>query len=197
MVKKMTLTLLFLLLIVAVAKADVEFWSTDTFQFTSYGINVIPEFRIKDNLSNFYYLQTYIGPTWEINKNFRMNVYYGLKYQKSGSDWKQSNLGYLDCINAFYPFTLRSRLEGDATNSILKLREQLQFKVNGYYVVDEAFYNITSAFIDENRLTGGYNWKVNPLSDVTFGYLFRSQRSTLNGAWTGSNAIVINGNVKI
>jgi hypothetical protein len=194
---KVALLSLLVMLLAPVAWADVELWSTDTFQLSAFSINVIPEFRIRNNLSEFYYLQTYIGPTWDLNKNLKMNIYYGLKYQKSGADWKQSNLGYLDLIYSFKPFSNRARLEGDLTNAIVKYRNQLQFKINGWYLADEFFYNLTGYFVDENRLSAGYSFKALGQTDLNFGYLLRAQRKTAAQAWSNSAAVILNAGLKI
>lgn len=197
MLRKALLLSLLVCLLAPVSLADVEFWSTDTLQLSGLGINVIPEFRIKNNLSDFYYLQTYVGPSWDLSKNLKINVYYGLKYQKSGTDWKQSNLGYLDLIYSFKPFSNRARLEGDLTNAIVKYRDQLQFKLNGWYLADEFFYNLTGSFVDENRLSAGYTLKVLDQTDLNIGYLWRAQRKTAAQAWSNSAAVVINAGLKI
>ena len=197
MLKKALLLFLLVSLFAPVSSADVELWSTDTFQLSTMGINIIPEFRVKNNLSDFYYLQTYIGPSWDMSKNLKFNVYYGLKYQKSGNDWKQSNLGYLDLIYSFRPFSNRARLEGDMTNAIVKYRDQLQVKVNGWYLSDEFFYNLTSAFVDENRLSAGYTFKALGQTDLNLGYLLRAQRRAVSQAWSNSAAVVINAGLKI
>jgi hypothetical protein len=199
MVKRLTVMLLFLVLsgLVLAVRADVEFWSTDTFQLSQWGVNVIPEIRVRNNLSDFYYLQTYIGPVWELNKNLKLNVYYGLKYQKSGNDWQQSNLGYLDLNYTLKYLSHRSRLEGDLTNSVVKYRDQLQFKFNGYYLADEFFFNLTNSFLDENRLNAGYTLKVFGQTDLSLGYLLRSQRKGITKDWTGTAAVTLNAAVKI
>jgi hypothetical protein len=126
-----------------------------------------------------------------------MNVYYGLKYQKSGNDWAQSSLGYLDLIYSFKPFSNRARLECDLTNSVVKYRDQLQFKLNGWYLADEFFYNLTGSFADENRLSAGYATKVFGETDLNLGYLIRAQRRSVAQAWTNSAAIILNAGLKI
>ena len=197
MVKRSTAMFLMMFLLVSAVLADVEFWSTDAFQFSVPGINIIPEFRAKNNLSEFYYFQTYLGPTWNLSKNLKMNIYYGLKYQKSANDWKQSNLGYLDLVYSFNPFSSRARLECDLTSSVVKLREQLQVKINGFYLSDEFFYNLTTSFADENRLTAGYAFKAFGQTELSLGYLLRSQRKEADKAWTNSAALLLNSTLKI
>jgi hypothetical protein len=197
MLRKALFLFLLVCLLAPVSWADVELWSTDTLQFSGLGINVIPEFRIKNNLTDFYYLQTYIGPSWDLSKNLKLNVYYGLKYQKSGADWKQSSLGYLDMIYSFKPFSNRARLEGDLTNAVVKYRDQLQFKLNGWYLADEFFYNLTGSFVDENRLSAGYAFKACGQTDLNFGYLLRAQRRTAAQAWNNSAAVIMNAGLKI
>jgi hypothetical protein len=189
-------SLLIVLLLATAAVADVELWSTDTFQFSSLGINLIPELRVRNNLSDFYYLQTYLGPAWELNKYLKFNVYYGLKYQKSGNDWQQSNLGYLDLNYSVRGLSHRSRLEVDLTGSVVKYRAQLQFKLNGCYLSDEFFYNLTASFADENRLSAGYSFKVFG-QDLSLGYLRRAQRKGVDKAWTDSAAVLLNSSIKI
>ncbi|MFA4843639.1 MAG: DUF2490 domain-containing protein [Candidatus Margulisiibacteriota bacterium] len=199
MVKRLTVMFLLLALsgLVLTARSEVEFWSTDTAQLTQWGVNVIPEIRVKNNLSDLYYFQTYIGPVWELNKNLKLNVYYGLKYQKSGSDWKQSNLGYLDLAYSFKPFSNRFRFEVDLTNAVVKYRNQLQLKVNGYYLADEFFYNVSGAFADENRLSAGYTFKALGQTEFNLGYLWRAQRKMVGQAWANSAAAILNTGLKI
>jgi len=197
MLIKVWLLLLTVSLLASVSLADVELWSTDTLQLSGLGISVIPEFRVKDNLTDFYYLQTYIGPSWDLSKNIKINVYYGLKYQKSNNDWKQSNLGYLDLIYSFKPFSNRARLEGDLTNAVVKYRNQLQVKVNGYYLADEFFYNLTGTFMDENRLSAGYTFKAPGQTEINLGYLLRAQRKTATQDWSNSATVTMNAGLKI
>lgn len=197
MLRKTLLLFLLACLLAPVSLADVEFWSTDTFQLSTLGISVIPEFRIRNNLSDFYYLQTYIGPTRDLSKNLKMNVYYGCKYQKSNSDWKQSNLGYLDLIYSFKPFSNRARLECDLTNAVIKYRNQLQVKINGYYLADEFFYNLSGSFVDENRLSVGYAFKALGQTEFNLGYLMRAQRKMVTQTWSNSSAMILNANLKI
>lgn len=197
MLKNVLLLFLLFSLLASVSLADVELWSTDTFQLSGLGVNVIPEFRIRKDLSEFYYLQTYIGPSWDLNKNLKMNVYYGLKYQKSNSDWKQSNLGYLDLFYSFRPFSNRARMECDLTSAVIKYRNQLQIKINGCYLADEFFYNLTGSFVDENRLSAGYTFKALGQTEFNFGYLLRAQRKTATQAWSNSAALILNTSLKI
>jgi hypothetical protein len=172
-------------------------WSTNSFQFSSFGFNVIPELRIRNNLSELYYFQAYIGPSRSLNENLKLNVYYGCKFSKSGSNWLQSNLGYLDLIYAFDPFSNRFRLEGDFTSGTVKFREQLQAKFQGFYLSDELFYNLTKSFVDENRLAAGYAWKVDPAKEISLGYMLRSQKASAGADWATTSAVLANSSIKI
>lgn len=197
MLRKALLLFLLACLLAPVSLADVELWSTDTFQLSGLGMNVIPEFRVRNNLTELYYLQTYIGPAWDLYKNLKMNIYYGCKYQKSNNDWKQSNLGYLDLIYSFKPFSNRARLESDLTNAVIKYRDQLQVKINGYYLADEFFYNLCSSFVDENRLSVGYAFKALGQTEFNLGYLMRAQRKKVDQVWSNSSAVILNAGLKI
>lgn len=188
---------LFIFLLISPVSADCEFWSTDTFQFSGPGINIIPEIRVKNGLSDLYYFQTYIGPSRNLSKNLKMNIYYGYKLAKSSNNWAQSNLGYFDLIYAFEPFSNRFRFEGDFTNGVSKYRNDLKGKMGNFYLADEFFYNFPRNYIDENRLTGGYVWKFNASREVNFGYMLRSQKASAGAAWSNSNAIIANGSIKI
>lgn len=196
MAKKVFVFSLFVLLLASIASADVELWSTDSFSLAGSGWNIIPEFRIRNNLSELYYFQTYFGPSFPINPTLKLNALYGLKYSKSGGGWNQANFGYLDLVGAFTPFTNRFRLEYDLTNSLAKYRNQLQLKLGQFGLSDEFFYNLSGGFVDENRFNASYLCKLGG-TDLAVGYLWRGQRSAANRDWVNSGAVTINSGWKI
>lgn len=193
---------LFLLLSALPAIADTEFWNLDTFQFSikeNVKFNVIPELRWKDSATNFYFYQVYLGPVFSINKNFDFAAYYLPKNSKSGTTWTFSNLGVLDFIYKnpdFYSFSNRNRFEYDSSNAVLKYRCQLQLKNQGWFVSEEPFYNFSKNFIDENRASIGYGFKITGNLEASLGFLFRSQKSVSVAEWTNTNVWFINTGTK-
>ncbi|MCX5750420.1 MAG: DUF2490 domain-containing protein [Candidatus Saganbacteria bacterium] len=182
--------------------AGTEFWNLDTFQFSlqeKVKFNVIPELRWKDNATNFYLYQVYLGPVFSINKNFDFAAYYLPKNSKSGTTWTFSNLGVLDFIYKnpdFYSFSARNRFEYDSSNANLKYRCQLQLKNQGWFISEEPFYNFSKNFIDENRASFGYGFKVVNNFEAYLGYMLRSQKSVSLADWTNTDVWFVNASVK-
>jgi hypothetical protein len=180
--------------------ADTEFWSTDTFQTQireGVKFNVIPELRFRNNAGEFYYLLTYLGPTLYLSKNFDLNFYLAPKLTKSGSVWKNSTIGFIDAVYKNGLFSDRLRLEEDLSVNCLKIRDQFQVKMNGWFVNDEVFYNFNRGFFDENRLAVGYVCKILPNFDLAPGYLLRHQRASGTADWTKTDVLTLNASVRI
>jgi hypothetical protein len=103
----------------------------------------------------------------------------------------------VDLIYSFKPFSNRARLECDLTNSVMKLRDQLQVKISSFCLSDELFYNLTDSFADENRLSAGCTFKAFEQAEINIGYLVRSQRKAVNNDWANTGAILFNTGLKI
>ena len=199
---KKILVFLFLVCLFSVRPvfAGTEFWSVDTFQFPvkeKVKFNIIPELRFRNNASEFYYLLTYIGPTISLSKSFDINLYLAPKYSKNGGNWTTSTVGFFDVIYKNDLLSNRGRFEYDFPSGVLKIRDQLQFKRNGWFVNDEVFYNYNKSYIDENRAATGYAFKVLSNFDLSLGYLLRSQKSSASADWVNTNVFTLNTSLKI
>ncbi|MFA4905095.1 MAG: DUF2490 domain-containing protein [Candidatus Margulisiibacteriota bacterium] len=175
------------------ASADSEFWLAPTLQKPikeGLAINLIPEIRVRNNLSDLYYLRLYLGPAFQLNKNWGLNVYYAPNYVKSGSYW--TSLYYLDAVyNLPLPwlvFNNRARFEYDATPQVLKYRDQFLFSRNGWFAADELFYNLNRGYFDEGRSFIGYTFKVRDKIDLSLGYLWRRQKASPAADWVRTGA---------
>lgn len=179
------------------ALADYELWSVNALQVPikeKLKFNVIPEARFKNSASGFYYLIAYIGPSISINKNFDMNLYFAPKYQKNGSNWSASSLGFFDLIYKNDRLSNRARFEYDVLPNVLKYRNNLQFKMDKWSIGDEEFYNFSKGYIDEGRASVGYTCKINNELEFSLGCLVRRQRAADGWSWTG---VVVNTGVKL
>jgi len=184
----------FLLLGFQVSYGDMEFWSVDTFQFpVKEGLvfNVIPELRYRNNPSELYYLQIYLGPSFAPAKNFTMNIYYSPKFVKSSGNWSSANALYFDAVSAWRLFSDRSRFEYDPGSATLKYRNNLQLKTSGWSLGDEIFYNFKKADFDENRWSVAYSFKMTANFTVALGGMLRSQKA-LGGDWSNTNVLTFN-----
>ena len=193
MIKRFFLVVIMLAMTVCrVSFADAEFWATGTFQFPikeNLKMNVIPEIRVRNNLGELYYWQTYVGPVLILNKNYEAAAYYALKYSKSGGNWTSGNLGYLDLVYKNDYFSNRGRIEYDNLLDTFKLRDSFQLKKNGWFIGDELFFNFKKGFLDEERIAVGYSSKMNGKTELSLGYLLRRTKSIAGGDWMQSGGI--------
>jgi len=197
MLKRIFLTVLFIALVFSRSGlADTEFWSVNIIQFSlreKVKLNIIPELRFRNNASELYYFRTYFGPTLLLSKNFDLSVYYALNYSKTGTNWAQSNLAYLDGTYKidfpWFDFTNCGRFEYDISPDILKYRNLFQFKREGWILSDELFCNFKLGFFDEGRSLVAYAIKFPGKIDLLIGYLLRRQRSSTTADWTRTNVI--------
>lgn len=192
--KKMFLIVVAVWFCSSVAWAGGEFWSTNTFQFPwrdGARFLVIPELRISDPVG-FYYFQTYLGPSFVINKDLKCNLFYTPKMTRSGDAWTLTHTGYADFVYSLAGIGNRSRLEQDGGSGTTKYRHQLQYKKNGWILSDEIFYNARKGVVDENRLSLGYAFKLSDKQELTIGLMGRSQKSTSTADWTGTGILNCN-----
>jgi len=155
----------------------------------------IPEMRIKDN--GLYYLQNYLGINWSLDKSWEANLYYALKFQKSGNDWPPSNLGYIDLIYKNNPLKNRVRLEQDLSKGLLKYRESLQLKWNSWYFGEEIFFNTKYGYLDEGRSQVGYFLKLSKQAEATLGYLLRRQKSIISSDWIWTGVLSLGAKIDL
>jgi hypothetical protein len=197
--KRWLLLLAFLLVSYRISYGDTEFWSADTFQFPlkeGVSFNVIPELRYRNNLNELYFIQAYLGPSFSSSKDLIFNFYYAPKTAKSANDWSSTNLLYCDAVWTGENFSDRSRFEYDLGSSILKYRNNLQFKSNSWSLGDEVFYNFKQGNIDENRLSLAYTFKSTVSISTALGGLLRSQKPA-GKDWSNSNVVMLNNTIKI
>lgn len=200
MLKRMIVLSLLAMSFGSLAMADTEFWSTDTFQAQikeGVKFNIIPELRFRNNASEFYYLLAYIGPTFKLNESFDLNVFYAPKTTKSGGTWTSGAAGYFDLIYKNGGLSNRGRLENDFASGGVKVRDQVQYKINGWFLGEELFYNAAKGYFDENRASAGYVFKLAKNFDLSPGYLLRSQKATATADWKQTNVFTLNASLKI
>lgn len=174
--------------------ADTEFWSSDTFQFSmreKVKLQVIPEIRARNNLTDLYYFRTYFGPNIILNNNFGVNIYYAPNYVKASNVW--TGLGYFDVLYKtdlpWFSFNNRERFEYDFTPGVLKLRSLFRFGRNGWFADDELFYNFEAGYFDEGRSQLGYSCKYNREVDLYLSYLMRRQKARASDDWARTSAV--------
>lgn len=201
-IKTLFLVLIFTAISAGFACADAEFWSANTIQFPlaeKTKLNIIPELRFRNNASELYYFQTYIGPAFLLSRNFELDAYYALNFSKNGGSWSGRSLGYLDGIYKatlpWFSFANRGRFEYDIMPGILKYRNLFGFSSGGWFAGDEFFYNFNKNFIDEGRSSINYSFKVSSNTGLSLGYLLRRQKQAAGDDWTRTS--VITGNIKV
>ncbi|MDD5593180.1 MAG: DUF2490 domain-containing protein [Candidatus Margulisbacteria bacterium] len=202
MVKRLLVSACLLLIGLGVALADTEFWTVNTVQIPvkqGVSFSLIPELRVRSNLSELYYLRTYFGPTFSINNNLGLSVYYAPTATKSAAtgNWSTSNILVGDAVSAWPLISNRWRLEYDYGTALLKVRDRVQLKYNGWVLGEEPFYNCQRGYIDENRASLGYSIKLTDRFSLEPGWLLRSQRTSSGGSWTNTNIVTVNSSIKI
>ena len=197
MVNRLFLVGLLSLVLISSAFADSELWSTNTFQFPFYKakFNVIPELRFKSNMSDWYYLRTYIGPSTSLNKQFDLAVFLAPSWSKTGGIWISSLLGYFDLIykqgTPWFTFNNRARFEQNFTNNILIYRNLFLFKNGNWSAGDELFYSTKKGFFDEGRSSVSYAPLVYNGVEFSVGYLLRRQKTNAGDDWTRTGVLNI------
>lgn len=195
MIKKIIPGILLSTVLISSAFADSELWSTNTFQFPFYKamFNVIPELRFKNNMGDWYYLRTYIGPSTALNKQFDLAVYLAPSWTKTGGSWTASLLGYFDLVYKqglpWFAFSNRARFEENFTSNTFIYRNLFLFKNGNCSAGDELFYNTKKGFFDEGRSTISYA----PLTfngiEFSLGYLLRRQKTNSGDEWTRTGVL--------
>jgi len=197
LIKRIFLAVLFIALCFSQSiLADTEFWSVNIIQSSlseKVKLNIIPELRFRNNASELYYFQTYIGPALLLSKNFEMDIYYALNCSKNGDNWTGKSLGYLDAIykvdSPWFSFADRGRFEYDVSPAVLKLRNLFQFKKNAWILSDELFYNVNQGYFDEGRSMVAYSTRIFGNTELLIGYLLRRQRASATADWQKTNVI--------
>lgn len=197
MVKKLCLLVFGLVfLCVGVSFADSELWSSNAFQHAfskELKLNVIPEVRIKSDLSDLYYFQVYVGPAVTLSKNLELSAYIAPNFSKTGNTWNTSYYSYIDatykCEFPWFVFSNRSRFEDNMTANVFKYRDQFLFTKFGVSMGDEFFFNFSKGFYDEGRSTASYIYKLNNDLSLSLGYLLRRQKTISTSEWKRTSVL--------
>lgn len=178
------------------SSADTEFWPVFNFQIplqNKVKLSVMPEFRLKENGTDWYYLRTYIGPTVSLSKMLDFAVYLAPSISKSGQNWNYSTLGYADLILKnqlpWFVFVNRARFEENFTSNVLIYRHLFQFNFDNWSAGDEFFYNTGKGYYDEGRSSIFYSFKINKELSLSLGYLLRRQKPKSTDDWQRTTAI--------
>ena len=170
-----------------VSYADAELWSANTFQHAfskELKLNVI---RIKNGISDAYFIQLYVGPVVALSKNLEINAYVAPNLTKSGNTWSNNYYGYIDGTYKYefpwFVFSNRSRFEDNLTTNVFKYRDLVQFSKHGFSFGDEFFFNFSKGFFDEGRSSAAYAIKVSSDLSLSLGYLLRRQKKTAASDW--------------
>ncbi|MBN3033511.1 MAG: DUF2490 domain-containing protein [Candidatus Saganbacteria bacterium] len=202
MLKRFLVPACVLMLGFGVALAETEFWTVDTVQMpikAGVGFSVIPELRVRSNFSELYYMRLYLGPTFAVNNTLGVSLFYAPTESKSAAtgNWSSANILVADAIFAWPQISDRSRLEYDPGTTLLKYRNRLQIKYDNWALAEEPFYNCQRGYVDENRCSLVYSFKLNDRLSLEPGFLLRSQRPTPGGDWTNTGVVLFNSTVKI
>jgi hypothetical protein len=185
MLDRLVLVLFLCLFSLQVVFADTELWSTFTFQHPvreGLKLAIIPEFRFRNNASEWYYLRTYIGPQMTLDKNWEAALYLAPNLGKTGGAWTTSYLYYADLIYKNGPISNRARLEENLSSGVLIYRNSLQYKLGDWTLADEPFYSFSSGYFNENRASISYG-----IGAFSLGYLLRMQKATAAADWVYTN----------
>jgi len=194
---------LFLLLFLAVgfnvnsvmAEDDLEYWSAYTFNIKlsdKLYFKVNPQFRIKDDVSDFYYFETVQGFKHKTHKNLELGLYYlySEEDKSDGSTDKENRLRVEATLKkpwGKFKFSDRNRYEYRDINGKPKSRYRNRIKIERDvvlwehkitpYIANEFFIDFRDDEFNQNRGAIGFSKKIRENVKIDISYLLKSKRS--------------------
>lgn len=210
------LTVLFILGIQQSAfSKDWELWTQDLFSVPlnkRITYNILPEWRFKNDMDYNYLFKMETGPSFKINNNFDLALWYVYVEKQSVGIWDRSDLTYFD-VNAktalknLFDLKISNRLryqyDFDKANSTV--RNSLRF-LKGFnaakileiapYLSEEPFYDCKINRIVEHRSTTGFIFTFFKNYSLNFGYMFNSKKQAGASKWRYTNVLITNANIR-
>jgi hypothetical protein len=196
------------------AEDDLEYWSEYKFSVPlASGDEVFynPQFRIRDDISDFFYHEHRLGYSYKQWKNLGVGVHYLFgRTEPSKGPWKNENRAELDLTPKWswgdYNFSVRGRAElrhiegssGDPLEWRFRLKPGIstEMEVLGHtiypYITDDVFYDAEKGVWNQNRVYVGFSAPLGKICGKSLTgdvyYLFKSNRSTA-GDWSSTSVI--------
>lgn len=176
------------------AERDWEYWPGSKFKLKvkeNIDFTFLQEFRMKNDMGNFYTYVAYIGPTLKLNNYMDASFWYKPVLKKKKGDWDDSHRldGDLTLKTDLAGFNLanRSRFEYNLTTSGWLYRDRIKIarsidtpigKIKPY-AQNEFFFAIEpSDDYNENRASFGIGTKFIKNSDLSIYYMLRSKKKS-------------------
>jgi len=182
------------------AAQDWEYWSKYALEIAlsrKVSFSLEPQFKFKNHFQEFYYSKTYFGLSYQLSKFMTVKGYYAYKTKKGKTNWKGSDLIYLDPtlkLNLKYvKVSNRFRLEYDLDKGELVYRNRLKMekdlnKIITPFIQEEIFYSFFSHRFEENRFSVGSSVKVIPKVNLSGEYMLNSKKD--DSMWQTANVLV-------
>lgn len=185
------------------ADRDWECWPGSTLKVKvdeNIDFTFLQQFRLKDDMSDFYTYVIYTGPTLKINKYMDTSFWYKPVFAKSHDDWDDSHRLDVDLTLKTdldgLKLANRSRFEYNITSSGWLYRDMVKAATSFEtpmgklkpYLSNEFFFAIDpSDDYNENRATAGIGTGFIKNSDISVYYMLRSKKKS--GDWTHANVL--------
>lgn len=183
------------------AARDWEYWSGYTLTKRlneKIDFNILPEFRMKDDMGDFYTFVLYVGPNFKIHKHFDGSLWYKLVSSKKNKEWSESHR--MDVDGTFkteicnFGFSNRCRFEHNFTASGWLYRNR--FKLDApvrffntkfkFYIQDETFSALEpDDGFNENRASVGLSFDF--IAGTKLEPYFMLRRKKSGGNWVTTN----------
>ncbi|MFH1335595.1 MAG: DUF2490 domain-containing protein [Candidatus Zixiibacteriota bacterium] len=182
------------------AAPDWEYWSKYALEIAlnrKVSFSLEPQFKFKNNFKEYYYSKTYLGLSYKLSKFITVKGYYAYKTKKGRTNWKGSDLIYLDPtlkLNLNYvKLGNRFRLEYDLDKEELVYRNRLKMEkdlnnIIAPFIQEEIFYSFLSHRFEENRFSVGSSVKVTPKVNLSGEYMLNSKKD--DSMWRTANVLV-------
>lgn len=185
-------------------------WAADWEYWSQYGIKVPinkkvaldlnPQFRFREDMREYYYQKTFIGPAVKVNNYFDAAVYYAFITKETNGTWQDDHVPTLDGIPKWeflaLKFSDRNRLEYSFDKAIWKYRNLFKVAKSielgncriSPFISDEIFYDFYSGELNENRFSAGGSIGFAGNLGLSVSYMLRNKKET--DGWSDTNVLV-------
>lgn len=157
----------------------------------------------RDNMSNPFFATADIGLRYKFTPNWSTDVVYRAAWLELGEDWRYENRPLINLNYSTnwqgYRLTHRSRVEfrifEEASDDIryrseyriVFPHELTRFKLKPY-IEEEFFYSVNAEEVNENWLSAGFRYRLNPNTILKLGYRWQARKS--QNQWQDRNVLV-------
>lgn len=187
----------------AQASDDTEYWSTYKISAKvneRINLNLIEQFRLNNNMSNFYTYVQYAGASYKITDYFDTALWYKLVSSKTNQNWSESHRFDIDGTFKFnldkFKLSNRSRVERNTTKSSWLYRDRIKFakdiKISNKkitpFISNEFFLDIDPHYgYHENRAEIGFSMDIIKHLKLDISYMCRAKKE--HGEWVSANVV--------